>query len=49
MKCSVYKCDTKVFANEYKLAHIGKKVNNEPVLQVVCNFHYNHFKNLKGE
>jgi len=46
MKCSVYKCNSLPMNNKVYYINLGKVYDNLQVNEIVCNFHYEHYRKV---
>jgi len=46
MKCSVYKCDSIPMNDKVHYTYLGKTYDNLQVYEIVCNFHYEHYRKV---
>lgn len=46
MNCSVSKCDSLPINNKFNYVHLGKYDDTLKVYEIVCNFHYKHYRKV---
>ena len=46
MKCRVYKCDSIPMNDKVHYINLGKIYDNLQVYEIVCNFHYEHYRKV---